>query len=201
MAYATRTITHGTENVAMSGRDELGALKRIQSTGVAKFNPSIDQDSKNINADARTHMTLTNPKKLTIEIDNYQYSDDEMIQMGYIKVNGGFVDTGTYKPFDIQRITTVQSADGTKTKKLDVYYEVTSGAFTESDDEDDDEINPKTYTRTLNVKGRDFVDGKGVVKHFSVVRTDENKAIFDTHETKILSPSDFKPTGSNPAGA
>lgn len=195
MAYATRTITHGTENVAMSGSGTNGSATRVQSTGVAKFNPSVDQDSKNINADARIHMTLTNPKKLTIEIDNYQYSDDEMIQMGYVKVNGGFVDGGSYAPFDIQRITTVQSEDGTKTPKLDVYYNTTSGAFTESDDEDDDEINPKTYTRTLTVQGKDFDDGNGVVKHFSIVRTDENKAIFDTHETKILTPVDFKPAG------
>jgi len=192
MAYATRTITHGTENVAMSGSGTAGSATRIQSTGVAKFNPSVDQDSKKVNADARTHMTLTNPKKLTIEIDNYQYSDDEMLQMGYVAVNGGFVDGGAYKPFDIQRITTVQSEDGTKTQKLDVYFNATSGAYSESDDEDDDEINPKTYTRTLDVAGTDFGDGNGVVKHFSVVRTTANATIFDTHVTKIMKPSDFK---------
>jgi len=192
MAYATRTITHGTENVAMSGSGTAGSATRFQSTGVAKFNPSVDQDSKKVNADARTHMTLTNPKKLTIEIDNYQYSDDEMLQMGYVAVNGGFVDGGAYKPFDIQRITTVQSEDGTKTQKLDVYFNATSGAYSESDDEDDDEINPKTYTRTLDVAGTDFGDGNGVVKHFSVVRTTANATIFDTHVTKIMKPSDFK---------
>lgn len=193
MAYATRTITHGTEQVMTAN---LGGMETQWSTGVAKFNPSVDQDSKNINADARIHMTLTNPKKLTIEIDNYQYSDEEMKQMGYVKVNGGFVDNGTYAPFDIQRITTVQSEDGTTTKKLDVYYNVTSGAFTESDDEDDDEINPKTYTRTLTVNGGEFGGDLGTVKHFSIVRTDENKDIFDTHETKILKPSDFEPAGA-----
>lgn len=191
MVYATRTITHGTENVATSGGTGLTAT-RIQSTGVAKFNPSIDQDSKDVKADARTHMTLQNPKKLTIEIDNYQYSDDEMLQMGFTKVNGGFVDSGSYAPFDIQRITTVDSEDGTKTKKLDVYFNVTSGSYTESDDEDDDEINPKTYTRTLTVKGRDFEDDNGLVKQFTIVRTTKNATVFDTHETKILKPSDFK---------
>lgn len=194
MVYATRTITHGTENVATSGGTGLTAT-RIQSTGVAKFNPSIDQDSKDVKADARTHMTLQNPKKLTIEMDNYQYSDDEMLQMGFTKVNGGFVDSGSYAPFDIQRITTVDSEDGTKTKKLDVYFNVTSGSYTESDDEDDDEINPKTYTRTLTVKGQDFEDGNGLVKQFTIVRTKENANVFDTHETKILKPSDFKSLG------
>lgn len=191
MVYATRTITHGTENVATSGGTGLTAT-RIQSTGVAKFNPSVDQDSKDVKADARTHMTLQNPKKLTIEIDNYQYSDDEMLQMGFTNVNGGFVDSGSYAPFDIQRITTVDSEDGTKTKKLDVYFNVTSGSYTESDDEDDDEINPKTYTRTLTVKGRDFEDDNGLVKQFTIVRTTKNATVFDTHETKILKPSDFK---------
>lgn len=191
MVYATRTITHGTENVATSGGTGLTAT-RIQSTGVAKFNPSVDQDSKDVKADSRTHMTLQNPKKLTIEIDNYQYSDDEMLQMGFSKVNGGFVDSGSYAPFDIQRITTVDSEDGTKTKKLDVYFNVTSGSYTESDDEDDDEINPKTYTRTLTVKGRDFADDNGLVKQFTIVRTTKNATVFDTHETKILKPSDFK---------
>lgn len=191
MVYATRTITHGTENVATSGGTGKPAT-RIQSTGVAKFNPSVDQDSKDVKADARTHMTLQNPKKLTIEIDNYQYSDDEMLQMGFTKVNGGFVDSGSYAPFDIQRITTVDSEDGTKTKKLDVYFNVTSGSYTESDDEDDDEINPKTYTRTLTVKGQDFADGNGLVKQFTIVRTTKNATVFDTHETKILKPSDFK---------
>lgn len=191
MVYATRTITHGTENVATSGGTGKPAT-RIQSTGVAKFNPSIDQDSKDVKADARTHMTLQNPKKLTIEMDNYQYSDDEMLQMGFTKVNGGFVDSGSYAPFDIQRITTVDSEDGTKTKKLDVYFNVTSGSYTESDDEDDDEINPKTYTRTLTVKGQDFADGNGLVKQFTIVRTTKNATVFDTHETKILKPSDFK---------
>jgi len=195
MVYATRTITHGTENVATSGGTGQIAT-RIQSTGVAKFNPSIDQDSKDVKADARTHMTLQNPKKLTIEIDNYQYSDDEMLQMGFTKVNGGFVDSGSYAPFDIQRITTVDAEDGTKTKKLDVYFNATSGSYTESDDEDDDEINPKTYTRTLTVKGRDFEDGNGLVKQFTIVRDTENATVFDTHETKILKPSDFKPSGA-----
>ena len=194
MVYATRTITHGTENVATSGGTGQTAT-RIQSTGVAKFNPSIDQDSKDVKADSRTHMTLQNPKKLTIEIDNYQYSDDEMLQMGFTKVNGGFVDSGSYAPFDIQRITTVDAEDGTKTKKLDVYFNATSGSYTESDDEDDDEINPKTYTRTLTVKGRDFEDGNGLVKQFTIVRTTENATVFDTHETKILKPIDFKPLG------
>ena len=193
MVYATRTITHGTENVATKGT--LPASTRIQSTGVAKFNPSIDQDSKDVKADARTHMTLQNPKKLTIEIDNYQYSDEEMLQMGFTKLNGGFVDTGSYAPFDIQRITTVDSEDGTKTKKLDVYYNATSSSYTESDDEDDDEINPKTYTRTLTVKGWDFGDGTGLIKQFTIVRTKENATVFDTHETKILKPSDFKSLG------
>lgn len=192
MAYATRTITHGTENVAMSGS---GNQIHV-STGVAKFNPSIDQDSKNINADAQIHMTLTNPKKLTIEIDNYQYSDEEMLQMGYVNTNGGFVDSGTYPSFDIQRITTVQSEDGTSTKKLDVYFKATSSAFTESDDEDDDEINPKTYTRTLTIRGFDFGDGNGIIKHFTIIRTDENKDVFDTYSTKILKPGDFKPAGA-----
>jgi len=196
MVYATRTITHGTENVATTGIGSDAASKRVQSTGVAKFNPSVDQDSKKVNADARTHMTLTNPKKLTIEIDNYQYSDEEMIQMGYVKVNGGFIDGGSYKAFDIQRITTINSADGTKTNKLDVYFSATSGSYTESDDEDDDEINPKTYTRTLDVQGIDFGDGNGVVKHFAIVRTDENKDIFDKHETKIMYPNDFTPVGA-----
>ena len=195
MVYATRTITHGTENVATSGGTD-SAVTRIQSTGVAKFNPSVDQDSKDVKADARTHMTLQNPKKLTIEIDNYQYSDDEMLQMGFTKVNGGFVDSGPYTPFDIQRITTVDSEDGTKTKKLDVYFNTTSGSYTESDDEDDDEINPKTYTRTLTVKGRDFDDGNGLVKQFTIVRTTENATVFDTNETKILKPSDFKLSGA-----
>lgn len=193
MVYATRTITHGTENVATKGT--LPEATRIQSTGVAKFNPSVDQDSKDVKADARTHMTLQNPKKLTIEIDNYQYSDDEMLQMGFTKVNGGFVDSGSYAPFDIQRITTVDSEDGTKTKKLDVYFNATSGSYTESDDEDDDEINPKTYTRTLTVKGWDFGDGNGLIKQFTIVRTKENANVFDTHETKILKPSDFKSLG------
>ena len=193
MVYATRTITHGTENVATGGANF--GDKRIQSTGVAKFNPSIDQDSKDVKADARTHMTLQNPKKLTIEIDNYQYSDDEMLQMGFTKVNGGFVDSGSYAPFDIQRITTVDSDGGTKTKKLDVYFNAISGSYTESDDEDDDEINPKTYTRTLTVKGWDFGDGNGLVKQFTIVRTTENATVFDTHETKILKPIDFKLIG------
>ena len=177
------------------GVEQMVQLLVFNRLVLLSLNPSVDQDSKNINADARTHMTLTNPKKLTIEIDNYQYSDDEMVQMGYVKVNGGFVDGGAYAPFDIQRITTVQSEDGTKTPKLDVYYNATSGAYTESDDEDDDEINPKTYTRTLTVKGKDFDDGNGVVKHFSIVRTDENATVFDTHETKILKPTDFAPAG------
>lgn len=193
MAYATRTITHGTENVATSGT---GSNPRVQSTGVSKFSPSVDQDSKAVTADAQTHMTLTNPKKLTIDVDNYQYSDDEMVQMGYVKSNGGFIDGGSYAPFDIQRITTVDAEDGTKTKKLDVYFGVTSGAYTESDDEDDDEINPKTYTRTLTVKGTDFNDGNGVVKHFTILRTDSNKAVFDTNEAKILKPTDFASTSA-----
>lgn len=189
--YDTRQITHGTEQVATGQVGGTGEGSFKTSTGIQKFAPSVDQDTKAIYADATTHITLTNPKVLTIEIDNLQYNDQEMAQMGYVKVNGGFVDNGTYPTFDIQRLLTVQSADGSTTKKLEVYYNATSTDYTESDDEDEDEINPKVYTRTLSVAGRDF-EGVGKIKKFEIVRTDENSAVFDTYATAILSPDSFK---------
>ena len=111
--------------------------------------------------------------------------------MGYKLVNGGYVDGGGYPTFDIQRILTVQSADGTTTQKLEVYYNATSTSYTESDDEDEDEINPKVYTRTLTVTGRSF-DTFGNIKQFIVERTETNASVFDTYKTKILTPTDFK---------
>lgn len=189
MAYDTRQITHGTQEVTygLSG-DGTGAV--TYSTGVQKFSPSVDQDSKKIYADAQTHMTLLNAKKLTIDQDNLQYTPDEMKQMGYLDNGTGFTDNGTYPKFSVQRILDVQDGEGTVTKKLEVYYGVTSGAYTESDDEDEDEINPKVYSRTLNVDGFDF--GEGIVKQFIVTRTTKNASIFDTYKTKILKPADFK---------
>lgn len=167
-----------------------GTTTFVNSTGVQKFAPSVDQDTKQIYADATTHMSLVNPKTLTIEMDNLQYNEAEMAQMGYKLVNGGYVDGGAYPTFDIQRILKVQSADGTTTQKLEVYYNATSTAYTESDDEDEDEINPKVYTRTLNIAGRSF-EGVGNVKQFIVERTTENAAKFDTYKTKVLTPTDF----------
>lgn len=51
MAYDTRQITHGTQEVTygLTG-DGSGAV--TYSTGVQKFTPSVDQDSKKIYADA-----------------------------------------------------------------------------------------------------------------------------------------------------
>lgn len=189
--YDTRKITHGSEQVGMASTTTGGSTGFVNSTGVQKFAPSVDQDTKKIYADATTHMSLVNPKTLTIEMDNLQYNKTEMAQMGYKLVNGGYVDGGGYPTFDIQRILTVRSADGTTTQKLEVYYNATSTAYTESDDEDEDEINPKVYTRTLNVAGRSF-DGVGNIKQFIVERTEENARVFDTHKTKILTPTDFK---------
>jgi hypothetical protein len=189
--YDTRKITHGSEQVAMASTTEGGTTGFVNSTGVQKFAPSVDQDTKTIYADATTHMSLINPKKLTIEMDNLQYNETEMAQMGYKLVNGGYVDGGGYPTFDIQRILTVQSADGTTTQKLEVYYNATSTAYTESDDEDEDEINPKVYTRTLTVAGRSF-DTVGNIKQFIVERTETNASVFDTYKTKILTPTDFE---------
>lgn len=188
--YDTRKITHGSEQVGMTTKGTDGTTAFVNSTGVQKFAPAVDQDTKQIYADATTHMSLVNPKTLTIEMDNLQYNEAEMAQMGYKLVNGGYVDGGSYPAFDIQRILTVQSADGTKTQKLEVYYNATSTAYTESDDEDEDEINPKVYTRTLNVAGRSF-DDVGNVKQFIVERTPTNATIFDTYKTKVLTPVDF----------
>lgn len=193
MAYDTRQITHGTQEVTYGlGGDGTGAV--TYSTGVQKFSPSVDQDSKKIYADAQTHMTLLNAKKLTIDQDNLQYTPDEMKQMGYLDSGTGFTDNGKYPKFSVQRILDVQDDGGTVTKKLEVYYGVTSGAYTESDDEDEDEINPKVYTRTLTVAGRSF-DTVGNIKQFIVERTSKNASVFDTYKTKILTPTDFKSLG------
>lgn len=189
--YDTRKITHGSEQVGMASTTTGGSTGFVNSTGVQKFAPSVDQDTKTIYADATAHMSLVNPKKLTIEMDNLQYNETEMAQMGYKLVNGGYVDGGSYPTFDIQRILTVQSADGTTTQKLEVYYNATSTSYTESDDEDEDEINPKVYTRTLTVTGRSF-DTFGNIKQFIVERTETNASVFDTYKTKILTPTDFK---------
>ena len=189
MAYDTRQITHGTQEVTygLSG-DGSGVVS--YSTGVQKFSPSVDQDSKKIYADSRTHITLLNAKTLTIDQDNLQYTPDEMTQMGYLASSTGFTDNGKYPKFAVQRILNVQGEDGNVVKKLEVYYGVTSGAYTESDDEDEDEINPKVYSRTLNVDGFDF--GNGLVKQFIITRTTANATVFDTYKTKILKPADFK---------
>jgi len=190
MTYDTRKITHGTEQVTFSGPS---ADEVVYSTGVSRFAPSTDQGSKKVYADARTHMTLMNAKSITIEIDNYQYNDGERLQMGYTLVNGGYVDTGVYPTFDAQRLLTVQSEDGSTTKQLEVYYGCTSSDYTESDDEDEDEINPKVYTRTLTLAGKDF-ENYGHANKFIIERTDDNAAIFDTYKTKILTPNDFATT-------
>ena len=134
MAYDTRQITHGTQEVTYGlGGDGTGAV--TYSTGVQKFSPSVDQDSKKIYADAQTHMTLLNAKKLTIDQDNLQYTPDEMKQMGYLDSGTGFTDNGKYPKFSVQRILDVQDDGGTVTKKLEVYYGVTSGAYTAEEEQ------------------------------------------------------------------
>lgn len=188
MAYDTRTITHGTHEVAYGPAE--GGTVTSSATGVFKFAPSVDQKTKDVYADAQLHMTLLNPATLTIEQSNYQRTAEEMAQAGHISVNGGYTDGGTNATFSVQRILSVQQEDGTVVKKLEVFYNVTSGDWSESDDEDDDEINPKEYTRTMTVKGYDF--GSGVVKKFEIERTTDNATKFDTYKTKIMVPDDFK---------
>ena len=187
MTYDTRTITHGTEQVTYSGAT---ADKVVYSTGVTSFAPSVDQGSKKVYSDARTHMVLMNAKSITIDIGNYQYNDGEYLQMGYSKVNGGQIDTGTHPTFDVQRLLTVQNEDGSTTKKLEVYYGCTSADYTASDDEDEDEINPKVYTRVLTVAGKDF-ENYGHATKFMVERTAENATMFDQYKTKVMTPEDF----------
>lgn len=190
MTYDTRKITHGTEEVTFTGAT---GDKVVFSTGVNRFAPSTKQDTKKIYADAATHMTLMNAKEVTIEIDNYQYNDGEYLQMGYTKVNGGQIDTGIHPTFDVQRLLTVRNEDGSTTKKLEVYYGCTSADYTESDDEDEDEINPKVYTRALTVAGKGF-GNYGHATKFVVERTTENATLFDKYKTKVMTPDDFKAT-------
>ncbi len=187
MAYDVRKINHGTQEVTY-GDGANGGSTVTYSTGIQKFAVSVDQDTKDIFADARTHMTLLNPKKLTIEIDNLQYTGDEMEQMGFAQLQpGAFTDSGSYPTFAVQRILDVLDENGEETKRLEVYYGVKSGTYTESDDEDSDEINPKVYTRTLTVAGYDF--GDGVIKQLIVDRTTANATVFDSYKTKIITPS------------
>jgi len=191
MVYATREITHGSEQVAYSGATGTVTF----ATGVQKFAPSNDTSQKTIYADATNHMVLNNPATLTIEQANLQYSDEELAQSGHVKVNGGFVDGGAHASFDVCRIMTVQDENGKETPLLEVYYNVSATDYTESDDEDEDEINPKVYTRTLTVKGRSMTTLDGAtqnVKQFRIERTDENATIFDTYKTTILEPDAFK---------
>ena len=190
MTYDTRKITHGTEEVTFTGAT---GSEVVFSTGVNRFAPSTKQGTKSIYADSETHMTLMNAKEVTIEIDNYQYNDGEYLQMGYTKVNGGQIDNGINPTFDVQRLLTVQNEDGSITKKLEVYYGCTSADYTESDDEDEDEINPKVYTRVLTVGGKNF-ENYGVATKFMVERTEENATKFDQYKTKVMTPNDFKAT-------
>lgn len=192
MTYDPRTITHGTQQVSYGPSN--GGKSTSFATGVFKFAPSVDQDTKDVYADAILHMTLLNAATLTIDQSNYQMTSAEMAQAGHVPVNGGFTDGGNHLAFAVQRLLSVQNEDGSVTPKIEVFYNVTSGDWSESDDEDDDEINPKEYSRTLTVKGVDFGDGK-IVKKFEIVRSTDNASVFDTYKTKILVPADFK-TGS-----
>lgn len=190
MTYDTRKIFHGSQEITYGGIGK-DASNVSYSTGVLGFAPTTEQDSKVIYADATTHMTLLNAKKLTIEQKNYQYTENEYAQCGYTLVNGGEVDNGTHPSFDVQRILEVQDENGVVTKKLEVYYNVTSSDYTESEDEDEEEINPKEYTRTLTVVGRQFEGIDGTVKKFFIERTKENATVFDTYNTSILTPGAF----------
>lgn len=190
--YDTRKIYHGTQKVVYqtTGQDKAG-----HSTGVTQFAPKVDQNSKTIYADAQTHMTLIAPKKLTITVKNYQFTDDEMAQMGHKKVGDGFIDVGDHPTFDIQRILIEQDETGKETQVLEAYYGCTSSDYTESDDEDSDAINAKQYTRTITVNGKDFQVGDGGasvnVKTFRIERSDSNASVFDKYTEKVLTPSDF----------
>lgn len=195
MTYDTRKIYHGTQEVTYGSSTD--GLPVSYSTGVTSFAPSVDQDSKDVYADARTHMTLLNAKVLTIDIGNYQYTKEEMEQMGYKSVGDGFVDSGINPVFSIQRVLEVLDETGARTKRLEVYYDCKSGAYSESDDEDEDEINPKEYTRTLSVAGHDFGGNIGVVKQFIVEETKENTDKFEQYKTKLMLPTDFESTPSN----
>ena len=68
-------------------------------------------------------------------------------------------------------------------------------AAEQSDDEDDDSVNAKKYTRKITVNGRDFKVGDGGadenVKQFRIERTEQNASVFDTYPTKALTPADF----------
>lgn len=195
MTYSIRTVTHGTNNVGYSPID--GSVGVSDSTGVKTLALSTDQKSKDYYADGQIHMTLNSPKVLTIKQTNYQVSDDEKVQSGQVSVaGGGFVDSGSYPSFDLKRLITVHRSDGKDILQLDVLYNATSGSWSESDAEDEDSVNPKTYERTLTINGR-VMQLNGVnqlVKQFTILRTESNASVFDLQSKKILTPSDFDPS-------
>jgi uncharacterized protein YjdB len=188
MAYDTRTLTHGSKNIMYS--TDTGV---VTATGVKAFPISTEQESKDYYADGQIHMTLYSPSKVTVKQVNYQISPVEHVQAGEeVVAGGGFSSTGLYPVFNLQREITVHSDKG-DTLQLDVLYGVTSSTWGESDDEDEDTINPKTYTRTLTSKGLDMMINGEVknIKHMTILRTEANAAVFDTHNSKILMPADF----------
>lgn len=197
LTYDTgRNITHGTKTVIYSTGEKTVAT----ATGVQKFAPETEQESKKIFADSRTHYVVYNKQQTSISQTNVQRSKEEMLQAGFTRDGaGGYMDNGTKEPFDVQRIIQIQgiTEDGKayETERLDVFYNCTSSTWTESDDEDEDEINPKTFERTLEVAGRDF-EGLGLITSYQIVRDETNKEVFDTYKEKILTPTDFKAIGT-----
>ena len=189
--YDTRKIYHGTQLVNYAAPE--GGKSTGHSTGITKFAPSVEQKSESIYADAQTHLTLIDPKTLSISTENYHFTDSEMAQMGVEKLNGGFVDTTTHPAFSIQRILIEQDETGKQSKVLEAYYGCTSSDYKESDDEDGEKINPKKYSRTITVNGVNFnINGTDTnVKQFRVERTDQNASVFDTYADKVLTPADF----------
>lgn len=191
--YSKRTGQHGTQEVEYQGLAEGDEL--TYATGVNALAPSVDQDTTTFYADAQEHLVLQNPKVLTLEQTNYQLSPEEYAQCGYTgSETQGWTDNGIYKPFNMQYILEQLDEDGNRTKVLNVFYNCVSGTYTPSDDEDEDAIALKSFTRTVTVKGLKIADKNGkesLVKHFSVTRSEANAKVFDTYTTAILKPEDF----------
>lgn len=194
-----KNVTYGNNNFGYAeiiedknGEISFGPVKFM--AGLVETTPEVSGEDTVSRADNEIHVIVSGVKEEKITLKFLQIDKEYAeIAHGIVEKNGMMTWSKNPKNHCIFYFEDIQNAIGEKTVQITYYYDVLTFHKPSASKTQDQSITIKEFMQDYITKKSDIVtdifDNK-IVKAV-IMRTDQNKDIFDTYKTKILTPKDL----------
>lgn len=189
-------IIHGNENfgyapITVSGNTpSFGAP--VMMEGMVSCEAEVEQETTTIYADNKAYCKVKGAKVRTVTVNFRYIPASYLVFLGFkIASNGGVTDTGSFPNHCIFFETVEEDCEtGEETKTLHYFYNVTGSEPSLSTTTDEDEVEALELEVEYNANDSTIAKDADDVyaQYFSITRTEENKATYDTFTTTVLMP-------------